>query len=110
MNMMTQFCACVLSFFSCVQLCVTLWTVACQVPLSMGFFRQEYWSWLLFSPPGDLSNPGIKPASPASPALTGGFFTTEPPGKPIDIDSHSNYTPSSYDSYPGYQQIRETLR
>ena len=62
--------------------------------------------WVAISFSRDLPNPGIEPASPA---LTGGFFTTEPPGKPIDIDSHSNYTPSSYDSYPGYQQIRETL-
>ena len=45
----------------------------------MGFPRQEYWSKLPFPSPGDLSDPGIEPASPA---LTGGFFTTEPPGKP----------------------------
>ena len=57
----------------------TLWIVACQAPLSMGFPRQEYWSGLPFSPPGDLCNLGIKPTSPA---LAGGFFTTEPPGKP----------------------------
>ena len=50
------------------------WTVAHQAPLSMGFSRQEYWSGLLCPPPGDLPNPGIKPASPMSP--TGGFFTT----------------------------------
>ena len=48
--------------------CPTLarpWTVACQAPLSMGFSRQEYWSWLPFSSPGDLSKPGIEPESPA---------------------------------------------
>ena len=56
--------------------------VACQAPLSMGFLRQEYWSGLPFPPPRDLPNPGIEPASPTSPALAGGFFTTEPPGKP----------------------------
>ena len=55
----------------------TPWTVAHQAPLSTGFFRQEYWSGLLFSPPGDLPDPGIKPTSPA---LAGRFFTTEPPG------------------------------
>ena len=44
---------------------VTLWTVACQAPLSMGFSRQEYWSGLPFSSPGDLPNPGIEPGSPA---------------------------------------------
>ena len=49
-----------------VQLFVTLWTAACQAPLSMGFSRQEYWSGLPCPPPGDLPDPGIKPASPAS--------------------------------------------
>ena len=39
----------------------TLWTVACQAPLSMGFSRQEYWSGLPFPSPGDLPNPGIEP-------------------------------------------------
>ena len=43
----------------------TLWTVACQSPLSMGFSRQEYWSGLPFPSPGDLPNPGIEPWSPA---------------------------------------------
>ena len=57
----------------------TLWTVACQAPLSMGFPRQDYWSGLLFPTPGDLLDPGIEPVSLA---LAGGFFTTEPPGKP----------------------------
>ena len=47
----------------------TPWTVALQVPLSMGYFRQEYWSGLPFPPPGDLPNPGIEPVSPAPPAL-----------------------------------------
>ena len=55
----------------------TPWTVAHQASLSMGFSRQEYWSGLLFPPPGDLPDPGIEPTSPLSP---GGFFTTEPPG------------------------------
>ena len=44
-----------------------------QTPLSMGFSRQEYWSGLPFTPPGDFPNPGIEPASPAS---ADGFFTT----------------------------------
>ena len=64
-----------LSHFSHVQLFETLWTVALQAPLFMGFFRQEYWSGLPFPPPGDLPNPRIKPTSPVSPALAGGFFT-----------------------------------
>ena len=59
-----------------VQLFVTLWTVAYQAPLSMGFSRQEYWSGLPCPPPGDLSYPGIAPMSLTSPALVGGFFTT----------------------------------
>ena len=49
--------------------------------MSMGFFGQEYWSGLPFPPPGDLPDPGIKLRSPA---LTGVFFTTEPPGKPSE--------------------------
>ena len=53
--------------------------MAHQAPLSMGFSRQEYRSgWPCLSP-GDLPDPGIEPVSPA---LAGGFFTTEPPGKP----------------------------
>ena len=56
------------------------WTVACQAFLFMGFSRQVYWGVLPFSPAGDLPDSGIKTASPVSPALAGGFFTTEPPG------------------------------
>ena len=67
---------CLLSHFSCVQLCATLWTVAHQTPLSMGFSKQEYWGGLPCSPTGDLPNPGIKSASLMSPALAGRFFTT----------------------------------
>ena len=58
---------------------MTLWGVARQAPLSMGFLRQENWSGLPFPSPGDLPDPGIKPASPA---LAGKFSTTKPPGKP----------------------------
>ena len=65
---------------SCVRLFVTPWTVAYMAPLSMEFSRQEYWSGLPFPSPGDLPDPEIKPASPA---LAGGFFNTEPPGKPF---------------------------
>ena len=63
-----------------VQLFVTPWTIALQVSLSMGFFRQKYWSGLPFPPPGDLLHPGIEFTSPA---LAGGFFTTESQGKPM---------------------------
>ena len=65
-----------LSSFSCAQLFVILWTVAYQVPLYMGFSRQEYWNGLPCPPPGDLPKPGIKLESPLSPALVGGFLTT----------------------------------
>ena len=47
----------------------------------MRYFRHEYRHGLSFPPPGDLPDSGIEPASPASPALTDGFFTAEPPGK-----------------------------
>ena len=63
---------------SCVWLFVTPWTVACQAPLSMGFSRQEYWSGLPFSSPGDLPNPGIKPGSPE---LQADSLLAEPQGK-----------------------------
>ena len=53
-----------LSSFSRVQCFVTLWTVARQAPLSMGFSRQEYWSGLPCPPPVDLPDPGIQPRSP----------------------------------------------
>ena len=51
----------------------------------MGFHRQEYWSGLPCPPPGDLPDSGIEPMSLTSPAMAGGFFTTEPPGKPCNI-------------------------
>ena len=54
-----------LSHFSCVRLFETLWTIASQAPLSMGFSRQEYWSGLPFLSPGFLPNPGIELRSPA---------------------------------------------
>ena len=64
-----KLCLYVLCRFSFVLLCATLWTVAHQAPLSLGFSRQEHWSGLPCPPPGDLPHPGIEPASPASPAL-----------------------------------------
>ena len=73
---------CMLSRFSRVWLFATPWTVALQAPRSMGFSRQEHWSGLPCPPPGDLLNPGIEPAYLTPPALEGGFFTMESPGKP----------------------------
>ena len=62
-----------------VQLFCDSWIVGHQAYLSMEFPRQEYWSGLPFPFLGDLPNPGIQPVSPA---LAGGFFVAEPPGKP----------------------------
>ena len=65
-----------------VQLFATLWTLAHQAPLSMGFSRQEHWSGLPFPFPGVLPNAEIEPASSESPSLAGRFFTTQPPRNP----------------------------
>ena len=65
-----------------VQLCETPQTTACQAPRPMGLSRQGYWCGLSFPPLRDLADVEIEPASPATPALAGEFFTTEPPGKP----------------------------
>ena len=72
---------------SCVQFFVTSWTVACQTD-PMEFSRQEYRRGLPWLPPGYLPDPGIKPAFPPCPALVGGFFTTELPGKPKNALGH----------------------
>ena len=81
----------ILSFISfcmyvliCVWLFETPWTVVHWAPLSMEFSGQEYWTWLPFHPAVDPLDPGIKLVSPVSSALVGRFFTTEPPGKPIN--------------------------
>ena len=71
-----------LSHFSHVQLFTTLWTVAHQAPLSVGFPRQEHWSRLPCSLPEDLPDAGMEPVSLRSPALAGGFFTSSTAGKP----------------------------
>ena len=67
-----------LSRFSRVRLCAASKTAAHQASMAMGFSRQEYQSEQPFPPQGDLPSPGVKPAAPASPTLTGGFFTTKP--------------------------------
>ena len=74
--------ACVLSCFSHARLFATLWTVACQAPLSMGFSRQAYCSGLPCPPLGDLPDPGVEPASLMSPAFAVEFFITDTSGKP----------------------------
>ena len=63
---------------------LTLWATASQVPLSMGFSRQEYWRGLLCPLPGGLLNPGTELMSLTSPALAGGSLPLVPPGKPVD--------------------------
>ena len=74
-------CVCV---FSSVQLFGTQWIVACQIPLSMGFCRQEYWSGLPCSPSGDLfhSWPRDRTRVPCISCIARGFFITETPEKP----------------------------
>ena len=72
-------CCCLVTKF-CLTLCNSM-------NLSMGFSRQEYWSGLSFSTPGDIPDPGIEPGSVGSPILAGGFFTTEPPGKLLEYSS-----------------------
>ena len=67
---------------SCVRFFATPWTIASPDPLSMQFPRQGYWSGLPFPSPGDIPDPGIEPMSPS---LASGFFTTEPPGKPVMV-------------------------
>ena len=78
---------------------MTPWTAACQVPLSMGFSRQEYWSGLPFPSPGDLPNPGIKPRFPA---LQADSLPTELRGKiqpktelRINLENHRAQLPST---------------
>ena len=63
-------------------LSATLWTVARQAPLSMGFTRQEHWSGLPWPPPGDLPNPEVEPSFPALQAVS---LSSVPPGKPSSI-------------------------
>ena len=81
-----------LSCFSRVQLCATLWTTAYQALLSMGFSRQECWSGLPLPSPGDLPDPGIEPGSTA---LQIDSLPSEPPGKPQSLHSFSSTQLSS---------------
>ena len=72
-------CVCVCRFGH-VQLFATPRTAAHHAPLSMRFSRQDYWSSLPFSSPGDLPDPGIQPAPLSAPALAGSFFALAPLG------------------------------
>ena len=79
---------------SCVQLFAPPWTVAHQLPLSMEFSRQEYWSGLPFPIAGDLPDPGIKPVSLASPALASEFFTNCATWEAQDYGLSVHFNPS----------------
>ena len=76
---------CMLSHFSCVQLFATLWTVALQAPLSLGFSRQEYWSGLPGPPPGIFLIPVSNLLLIMSPALQAVSLSLVPPEKPTSI-------------------------
>ena len=62
----------------------TPWTVACQASLSMDFTSKNTGVGSHFLLQGDRPNPGNEPEAPVTPALAGGFFTTEPPGNTVD--------------------------
>ena len=86
-----------LTHFSHVQLFATLWTLAFQAPLSMGFSRQEYCSRFPRSPSGDLPDPEIEPVLLTSPALAGGFFTTSATWEALESDQYIVYI--QYDQF-----------
>ena len=75
------------SHFSCVQLFVTLWTVAHEAPLSMGFIQARILEWVVIPFFGGLPNTGIELTSLTSPALAGSFFNTSATG-----EAHAFYT------------------
>ena len=68
------------------------WAIAHQAPLSLGFPSQQYWSVLLFSPPGDFPDKGIKSTSPVSPALQADSLPTEPSGKLKKKKKHTTHS------------------
>ena len=100
-------CVCVLSCFRYVWFFATLWTVACQASLSMGFSSQDYCSGLSFPPPGDLSNPGIKPASFTYPAFQAGSLPLVPPGKPNWNVVWLFFSPTLFAQHPIYDAYWE---
>ena len=79
---------------SCICLFVTPWTIACQAPLSMGFPRQEYWSGLPCSPPGDLPDPRIKSMSTVVPALQADSLRPILRGSPQTSQTAADTSPS----------------
>ena len=91
-------CVCVCYSLSHVQLFASLWTVTLQAPLSMGFSRQEYWSGLPLTSPGDLLDPRIEPGSLT---LQADSLLSEPPWKPIYAHISTYISASMYDNSPG---------
>ena len=87
------------------QLFGTLWAVAHQAPLSMGFFRQEYWRGFPFPLPRDLPTPGIKPKSPAAPALQVDSLPLSDQGSPRSCHIHSKLSKRTY-----LNRVRENER
>ena len=73
---------CVFSRFACVRLFATPWTIAHQVPLSLGFSRQEYWEWVAMPSSRGSSRPRDQARISCASCIAGGFLTTEPPEKP----------------------------
>ena len=103
---------CVLSHFSRVQLFVTLWTIACQAPPSMGFPRKEHWSGLPFPSPGVIPDPGFEPRSPV---LQGSSLPFELPGNPTWVElkhthTHTHTHPVRLYSYRTKNKYNYTLR
>ena len=86
---------CMLSCSAVFDFLQTPWAVAHQALLSMRFSRREYWIGLLFSPPGNLPDPGIEP-------LAGRFFITKPPGKPKAMARLFKKSPLVLERLPGF--------
>ena len=105
----------VVSCFSPVSFFATQWTITCQAPLSVEFSRQEYWSRLLFPPPGDLPGPRIEPVSltyiPVSlhPALADRFFTTSTTQEALSIYVTHLLRERSRQMYP-FSSMKEVKR
>ena len=78
---------------------MTPWTVAHQALLSMEFSRQEYWSELPLPSPGNIADPEVKPMSPASLALAGRFFITEPSGKFFELSRWAQFNHKSTEKW-----------
>ena len=102
LNNLKKNCLCVLSRFSHVQLFVTLWTVALEAPLSIGFCRQEHSSGLSCPPPGGSSWHRDRTCASCGFCVAGSLFTPEPPGKPWSAFMYNLFKDfSPYPNQPG---------